>query len=401
MQSETSTRHPTLAVVRAITRIGGRIAREAITRPLVNRVADVPVTGRELTTDWLTAVLCYEHPGAVVEAFDIGAKSSGTSTRWKLAVTYNEIGQVAGLPENLFAKTTADFKQRLTLDLAGILHGEPGFFKHLRPNLDIEAPRGYHSAVDSRSGRSISLLEDIVSTKGASFCTPGTPIGRAQIEDLLRTMATWHARYWDDDGLPLHRWLKPPRAHFANLDRLIGMSKRARVGARRAASVLPEVLPAQHDRLYHALERSLEIASTGPQTFLHGDSHIGNTYVTAAGRMGFTDWQVVLRGSWAYDFAYVVGSGLAVADRRAWERDLLTVYLERLTACGAPAPDYDTAWLAYRQQALYPYFIWLSTIGHSAIQPKYQPDEVCLGIIERTATAVLDLDAAGAVEAAG
>ncbi|MFE7802479.1 aminoglycoside phosphotransferase family protein [Nocardia sp. NPDC057440] len=401
MQSETSTQHPTLAVVRGITRIGGQIAREAITRPQVKHAADVPVTGRELTTDWLTAVLCCEHPGAVVEAFDIGAQSSGTSTRWKFAVTYNEIGQVAGLPENLFAKTTADFKQRLTLDLAGILHGEPGFFKHLRPNLDIEAPRGYHSAVDGRSGRSISLLEDIVSTKGASFCTPSTPIGRAQIEDLLRTMATWHARYWDDDGLPLHPWLKPPRAHFANLDRLIGMSKRARVGARRAASVLPEVLPVQHDRLYRALERSLEIASTGPQTFLHGDSHIGNTYVTAAGRMGFTDWQVVLRGSWAYDFAYVVGSGLAVADRRAWERDLLTVYLERLAACGAAAPDYDTAWLAYRQQALYPYFIWLATIGHSAIQPKYQPDEVCLGIIERTATAVLDLDAAGAVEAAG
>ncbi|MET8876298.1 aminoglycoside phosphotransferase family protein [Nocardia sp. NPDC004604] len=401
MQSEAPTRHPALAVVRGITRIGGHIAREAITRPQALRVADVPVIGRELTTNWLTAVLCYGHPGTKVKRFDIGNPSSGTSTRWKLTVTYNEAGQVAGLPENLFAKTTAGFKQRLTLDLAGILRGEPGFFKHLRPHLDIEAPRGYHSAVDSRSGRSISLLEDIVHTKGASFCTPGRRIGREQIEDLLRTMATWHARYWDDAQLLHHRWLKPPRAHFANLDSLIGMSKRARVGARRAASVLPEALPAHHDRLYRALERALEIASTGPQTFLHGDSHIGNTYVTANGRMGFTDWQVVLRGSWAYDFAYVVGSGLTVADRRAWEHDLLGVYLEQLAACGAPAPDFDTAWLAYRQQVLYPYFIWLSTIGHSAIQPKYQPDEVCLGIIERTATAVLDLDAAGAVEASG
>ncbi|MEV4128525.1 phosphotransferase [Nocardia sp. NPDC049707] len=401
MQSEALTRHPALAVVRGITRIGSHLAREAVTRPQALRAADVPVTGRELTTHWLTAVLCYDHPGAVVEAFDIGDNSSGTSTRWKLTVGYNEIGRVAGLPENLFAKTTAGFTQRLTLDLAGILHGEPGFFKHVRPDLEIEAPRGYHSAVDSRSGRSISLLEDIVSTKGASFCTPGTPIGREQIEDLLSTMATWHARYWNDEGLRLHRWLKAPRAHFANLDRLIGMPTRSRVGAQRAASVIPNALPAQHDRLYRALERSLEIASTGPQTFLHGDSHIGNTYVTAAGRMGFTDWQVVLRGSWAYDFAYVVASGLAVADRRAWERELLSGYLDRLAACGAPAPDFDTAWLAYRQQALYPYFIWLSTIGRSAIQPKYQPDEVCLGIIERTAIAVLDLDAAGAVEATG
>ncbi|WP_406266134.1 aminoglycoside phosphotransferase family protein [Nocardia sp. NBC_00881] len=401
MASSAATRNPVLEVMRGIGRIGGHVAKESLARPRARVATDVPVTGREVTAEWLTAVLCAGHPGAEVEAFDTQDVSAGTSTRWKLSVSYNDAGRAAGLPEQLFAKTTAGFKQRLTLELAGILGGEPGFFSYVRPTLDIEAPRGYHSAIDHRSGRTISLLEDIVSTKGATFCTPQTPIDRTQIEDLLCTMATWHARYWNDAELEQHRWLKPPRAHFANLDRLIGMSKRAQVGARRAAAVLPQTLPDDHDRLYRALQRSLEIASTGAQTFLHGDSHIGNTYMTSRGRMGFTDWQVVLRGSWAYDFAYVVNSGLTVDDRRDWVRELLAVYLERLAACGAPAPDFDTAWLAYRQQALYPYFIWLATIGHSAIQPKYQPDEICLGIIERTASAVLDLDAAKAIEEAG
>ncbi|WP_268895636.1 hypothetical protein [Nocardia sp. CY41] len=40
----------------------------------------------------------------------------------------------------------------------------------------------------------------------------------------------------------------------------------------------------------------------------------------------------------------------------------------------------------------------MATIGHSAIQPKYQPDEISLGIIERTANAVLDLDAVNALD---
>jgi hypothetical protein len=389
---------PVLEVMRGIARIGGHVAKETLTRPRARLASDIPVTGRDVTVEWLTAVLCAGHPGAEVESFDTQDVSTGTSTRWNLGVTYNVAGRAAGLPEQLFAKTTADFKQRLTLDLAGIIGGEPGFFTHLRPALDIEAPRGYHSAVDYRSGRTISLLENIVSTKGARFCTPQTPIDHTQMADLLRTMASWHAPYWNDAELERHRWLKPPQAHFANLDRLIGMSKRAQVGARRAASVLPETLAGDHDRLYRALQRSLEIASTGAQTFLHGDSHVGNTYITSGGRMGFTDWQVVLRGSWAYDVAYVIGSGLAVHDRRTWERELLAVYLDRLAECGAPAPDFDTAWLAYRQQALYPYFIWLATIGHSAIQPKYQPDEISLGIIERTANAVLDLDAVKALE---
>jgi hypothetical protein len=117
--------------------------------------------------------------------------------------------------------------------------------------------------------------------------------------------------------------------------------------------------------------------------------------------MGFTDWQIVMRGSWAYDFSYTVASGLTVEDRRAWEHDLLAFYLERLAAAGGEAPAMGDAWLAYRQQAIYPCFIWLATIGRSVIQPKYQPDEISLGIIERTANAILDLDPLGAVNGRG
>ena len=124
-------------------------------------------------------MLGYDHPGAVVQAFDTTDKASGASTRWKPTVGYNEIGQVADLPGKLFAKK--DIAQRLTRDLAGLLHSEPAFCKQLRPNLKIKAPRGHHSAVESRSGRSISQLEAIVSTMGASFCTSATPIGREQI----------------------------------------------------------------------------------------------------------------------------------------------------------------------------------------------------------------------------
>jgi hypothetical protein len=117
--------------------------------------------------------------------------------------------------------------------------------------------------------------------------------------------------------------------------------------------------------------------------------------------MGLTDWQIVMRGSWAYDFSYTVASGLTVEDRRAWEHDLLAFYLERLAAAGGEAPAMGDAWLAYRQQAIYPCFIWLATIGRSVIQPKYQPDEISLGIIERTANAILDLDPLGAVNGRG
>ncbi|MFI5808491.1 phosphotransferase [Streptomyces sp. NPDC051561] len=148
--------------------------------------------------------------------------------------------------------------------------------------------------------------------------------------------------------------------------------------------------------LYSALRRSLELAAEGPQTLLHGDVHIGNTYRTADGRLGFVDWQVLMRGNWACDVAYLITSGLSVEDRRETERDLLALYLEHLAKAGGAAPDPGAAWLAYRRQTLYPLYIWLTTRGRSLIQPRYQPDAVCDAIIGRTEAAVRDLDAVGA-----
>ncbi|WP_406291677.1 phosphotransferase [Embleya sp. NBC_00896] len=336
--------------------------------------------------------------GAAVESFAVEDVSSGTSSRWRVAVTYNAAGTEAGLPVQLFAKTTCSASQRLLLGLVDLLRGEPGFYRSLRPALDIEAPIGYHGAADLASGRSIVLVEDVVATKGATFRAPRTPLTRPEIEDLLTGMAQWHGRYWEHPDLARHDWLRPPSGFVVALDRFAGMRKRGQVGVERARAVIPDKVVALHGRLYEALWRSMAAADRGPATLLHGDPHIGNVYTTAAGRMGFCDWQVVSRGNWAHDVSYLVVSTLAVADRRAWERDLLALYLDRLAETGAKAPDFDAAWLAYRRQLVYPYLTWLLVIGRSAVQPRFQADDVSLGVIERTAHAVADLDPLAAVE---
>jgi hypothetical protein len=384
-------------VARGIARYGGCLARERFGRNRAESTDDIPVTGGEVTREWLTAVLCDGHPGAEVVSFHTEDVSAGTSTRWKVTLAYNEVGREAGLPTRLFAKTTVGFRQRLTQELADILEGEPGFFRYLRPELDIEAARGYFGAADRKTGRSISLIEDISASKGAVFSTPQTSISREQMEGLLANMASWHGRYWNSPALTGKRWMKLPRDHYANLDRLISMEKCSKVGVKRARERVPDPLVAAHDHLYVALKKSLDMASEKPLTLLHGDSHIGNTYQTAAGRMGFTDWQVVMRGQWAYDVSYTISSGLTVENRRAWERDLLAFYLDRLAAAGGSAPSFESAWLDYRRQTLYPYFCWLTTMGHSKIMPRMQPYDICRVIIERTGNAVHDLDALGAV----
>ncbi|MCX5206397.1 aminoglycoside phosphotransferase family protein [Streptomyces sp. NBC_00237] len=382
-----------------LVRIGSAAAGEAVRTVPARRAGDVPVRPGEVNPVWLTAVLCAEHPGATVTGCEVVPVSSGTSSRFRISVTYDEAGVAAGLPTRVFVKSTAGVLQRLTLHLADVLVQEPAFYNELRPALDIEAPRGFHGAAHPATGRCVVLIEDVAASRGAVFLDPTVPFTRPEIEGLLTETARRHGQLWADPSLSGYGFLKTPDVHFANLDRLIGMNARSRVGLRRSAPVLPPEPDdgPSPDVLYSALRRSLDQAATGPQTLLHGDAHIGNTYRTADGRTGFVDWQVVMRGSWACDVAYLITSGLAVEDRRAWERDLLGLYLEELAKAGGAAPDPEAAWLAYRRQTLYPLYIWLTTRGRNAIQPKYQPDAVCDAIIGRTAVAVRDLDAVGAV----
>jgi hypothetical protein len=115
--------------------------------------------------------------------------------------------------------------------------------------------------------------------------------------------------------------------------------------------------------------------------------------------MGLGDWQAILQGGWAFDFAYLVNSGCEPEDRRAWQDGLLTQYIRTLRENGGPTISFSDAFLAYRQQSFWPYTAWAFTIGRAAYQPEMQPVDTCLSVLHRTATAIDDLDAFASVGA--
>jgi hypothetical protein len=357
----------------------------------------VPRSPAEVGAEWLTAVLCADTPGAEVTSVRPGGGSVGTTTRRSLEITYNELGRAAGLPTRLFVKCTTTIAQRLMLGLGGLIAGEPAFYTHVRPTLEIEAPMGYFGAVDARSWRSIVVIEDVASTRGARFWEPPAAVSREQVEELVANAAKWHGALWDSPRLREWRWLKTPADQMRVIDALIGLADRTAVGAQRARRVIPSRLRGRQSDLYAGMRRSMQVLSEGPPTYLHGDLHIANAYFTGEGRVGICDWQVGLRGSWAHDYAYIVATALAVEDRRRWEYELLDLYLERLAEAGGETIARAKAWRAYRQATLYPYFAWVYTIGRSRLQPSFQPDAVSLEMIERIAAAIDDLDSLGAV----
>lgn len=385
-------------LVKRAAQVAGHVAWEKLSRFEAVSRSDIPAGSRSVTNDWLTAVLCDTCPGARVVDFRIVHASAGTSTRCGIEVTYNAAGESTGLPNRVFIKLTTSFPQRLILGAANTIGGEIGFYSTIRQNLDIETPRSYFAAIDESSWRSVVVLEDITVNRGAKFSAPTTQVTIENMQDLIGDMASFHGRYWNDPSLENHPdWLKTPQAHLDHIARFIGMRKRSEVGFKRAESVRPGALDGRYDDLWTGLERSLGLASRGPQTFLHGDAHVGNTYTTSSGRMGFTDWQVIVRGLWAYDLAYIMTTALTVEVRRTHEAALIRHYLDRLAATGVQAPGFDEAWLAYRQQAFYPCFAWLLTIGRGALQPRMQTDATSLALLERTFNAIVDLKSLEAI----
>jgi Phosphotransferase enzyme family len=371
-----------------LARVTAYALAESVRRPTARSAADIPVDHRGITPEWLTAALCRDHPGVSVTSFVAEPAPGGTSTRWRVTVSYDAEPQSRGLPTHLFAKTTRDLRQRVLMGVSETLSGEPTFFSNLRRELPIQAPDGYFGAWDAASWRSIVLMEDVVETRGATFLSAADPVTKAQLTDLLANMATWHGHMWQDPRLV-------DLANPADIGRVFAaytdMQARYRAGTARAGAAIPAELVGRHTELHERLKAALAKASADPQTMVHGDAHIGNTYMTASGAMGYGDWQVVRSGSWAFDFAMTVITGTEIADRRVWERELLAGYLDRLVAAGGPRVDREHAFQLYREQSVYPYLAWLTTLGRSVFQPAMQPDDLCRTVIARAAAAVCDL----------
>ena len=155
-----------------------------------------------------------------------------------------------------------------------------------------------------------------------------------QVASGVRGLGRLHGMYWgkrlsDDANLD---WVEP----FAPWD---GMQYAPLPAAQERLSddTPTEVMELTIDQLVDGIWKPyIRSLTRSPQTLLHGDPHIGNTYVLPDGEVGFLDWQVLRRGNWSLDLGYFVQGALTTEDRRRHERALLEQYRDAL---GLPADE--------------------------------------------------------------
>ena len=203
-----------------------------------------------------------------------------------------------------------------------------------------------------------------------------------------------HSRYWGErlTSDPALEWVEPFVA-FAGLEYAPLHIAHERLGDTAPA----EVLGLSGTELFVDIwARYIATLTTSPQTLLHGDPHIGNTYVLPDDEVGFLDWQMVRRGNWSLDLGYFLQGALTVEDRRRGERELPQEYRGALELPADATPSADEVWLRYRASVAHGLAIWMATLSGG---DAWQRPDICLAFAQRYAAAFTDLDTRAALDA--
>jgi hypothetical protein len=354
----------------------------------------------DLTPTILGAALSEWRPGVGVDRVDIvAAKRCGdgiasTADRVVLHMSYAP-GTGAGLPRRLILKTMLASPHAP----AAMYENEVRFYRQLRGDLDIETPAVFAGSFDPATGRFGLLLEDL-EARNARFPSALDPVSVDEVRSILGHLATLHAQFWDSPrfGGDL-AWVATPTSGgmFEVFDQ-IGLELIEDQVARNPfkqelIAPLGRSVAEMWDLLWKVQARHTE----APTTLLHGDPHIGNTYLLPDARGGLLDWQLMMRGSWAHDVTYLLVTSLDPGIRRARQRDLLGEYLDRLAGAGASGvPSEADAFEQYRAAAL-----WGLVIGWLICPPENYGAEITAANISRTVAAVDDLETFAAIDELG
>ena len=354
----------------------------------------------ELTPAILQASLSGRRPGVVVDRLDIvAAKRCGdgvasTADRVVLDLSYAP-GTGDGLPRRMILKTMLASPHAP----AAMYDNEVRFYRELRDGLDIETPAVFASTFDRATGRFGLLLEDLTE-RDARFPSTLDPVSLDEVRSILGHLATVHARFWESPRFAGDlSWIGTPIAGgMSDVFDLIGLELIEDQVARhpfKAELIAP--LGRSLPEMWELLWRVQRQHTAAPTTLLHGDPHLGNTYLLPGERGGLLDWQLMMRGSWAHDVTYFIVTALDPETRRTHQRELLGEYLNRLGELGvADVPTPEDAFERYRKAAL-----WGLLIGWLICPPENYGEPITAANISRTVAAVTDLETLAAIEDGG
>jgi thiamine kinase-like enzyme len=267
---------------------------------------------------------------------------------YRLRLTYDD-GDAA--PATLFLKT-----RHLDRPAGVAVHGprEVEFYRSLAPETPDILVRCHDTHWDKASGDWHILLEDLQDTHASPSQWPVPPT-LADCETIVRTLARFHAAWWD------HPRLGTSIGTWANPTDLPQAQRRMTEAVARFADALGDRLAPGHIAFYERLIDRVEPLSSRyhshrNMTVVHGDAHVWNCFLPKAGVAAtpkLFDWDGWRLDYATDDLAYQMALHWYPDLRRSRERHLLDVYHAELTARGVAGYDRRALQDDYRLSVLW------------------------------------------------
>jgi hypothetical protein len=350
----------------------------------IRMLLTVPDTLEEvLDPGWLNSALGHRFPGLTVTSVVPGPVVARVSTNARFRIEC-DAGLPPGLPADLCVKGYfADCSDSAAASrTAGV--PEALFYRHPAVGTGVRTLDCFYAEVDPVTNHGVVITQDVVA-QGATFLDAHSPYSPDHVAESLEQYAILHGRTWGQDHSG-ESWLAP-RLRMTTKAR--GLREiRGNFEGPIGTGVPEEVRAAE--RLLEAVNRLADsLEADGPKCLLHGDAHVGNLYLNAAGHPCLLDWQLVQGGPWYIDVGYHLGCTMSTDERRRTESDLLMHYLGRLRHEAGYAPSFDQARRSIALGMVYGFFLWAITL-------KVAPT-ITAEMLERLGSSVADHEAFAAV----
>ncbi|KAI0880254.1 kinase-like domain-containing protein [Annulohypoxylon maeteangense] len=341
----------------------------------------LPMTPQEITAEWCTKILNHK-----VKRITIVKEIHSTASSILIDLTYEGNHNSDEVPTHICIK--GGFNKpliELHPNLLWTYRREAEFYFYIGPIVEMNLPKIWYCGTDVVAGQGLVVMDNLAA-QDRSFGEPSQPWPVARVRAAVEQLAILHAKTWGakEENFP---WMAADKEMGGNpLQAMVSSLLTAEAwDARFKDAPAPPLPEAIADR--ESFERVFKImwATENPKLrcVVHGDSHIGNTFITADGQPGFIDWQGSYAGVNVQDLAYFLIGVLTIEERRKHEVDIIQHYLQALHQNGGPKFEKDDIWHDYRKHALH-------GVGWALAAPGMQSDENVFIMVERHVAAVSD-----------
>jgi len=316
-----------------------------------------------------------------------------------LVLTIEQSGD-AILPESLFVKIPMEsLLTRWFFTIINAWQLESHFFRYVAHTLPLRTPITY--ATRHRGTRFYLIQENLRDDPDVELFTNPDMMAGPSLELTFRCLdafAQLHACHYGM-SVPQRENILPLRYHLFLSP---GMGLAARLlnaqALKPCMKKLPGAIPPDVEQAYrrtiHNWDNLLQYWFSGPLSLLHGDSHLGNFFVSGDA-MGMLDWQAAHWGKGIRDVQYFLIDSLPVNTLAAHEQELVAYYVKRRAHHGAPV-DLAQTWQEYRSFTFHTLMTIVVSIGFGALNE--EQDQLMIEMLRRAVAAVQRTDYAGWLE---